>query len=324
MRLTPLMTSFVVAFAVAGADAQVPPQESVHVGVFGYRPDGSVAVSAWDTLPSTNALVFTSGSGCRMGAGYREPPDHATDAWRFSGKVVSADADAAVVQLNWRRVLDQGSVAASESAVELTIQRGEKVVLDQVAAPAPPGCSATSVLFEAHYGSRPLAVVVRANEPAGAIAGGKPTPSGGGNAAAVTRRVRAYSVNLWFFHSAPGEPDQVISQPVLVTTRQASFAFPPVAIDGAGGKMRVFVTGSFEIRNGANGEELVFNAERRATPFSIEGLRDRPADIHGTSTLTMPLPRPEEVLSFEMPPIRLHGRAELPDRFSVRVQIRPR
>jgi hypothetical protein len=29
-------------------------------------------------------------------------------------------------------------------------------------------------------------------------------------------------------------------------------------------------------------------------------------------------------VSFEMPPIRLPGGAELPDRFSVRVQIRPR
>jgi hypothetical protein len=36
------------------------------------------------------------------------------------------------------------------------------------------------------------------------------------------------------------------------------------------------------------------------------------------------MPGPEEVLSFEMPPIRLHGGVELPDRISVRLQIRPR
>jgi hypothetical protein len=311
MRLTPLMVPFVVTLAVSVADAQVPAVGSVHIGVFGYRADGSINVSAWDTLPSTNALVFASGSGCRMGAGHREPPDHATDAWRFSGKVLSADASAAVVLLNWRRVLDQGSAAATESTVELTIQRGEKIVLDHIAAPAPTGCSATSVLFEAHYGSRP-------------VAGSRATSPDEGPAAAATGRVRAYRVRLWFIGRRPGEPEQVISHPELVTTREASFAFPPVMSGWAGGNMRVFVTGSFEIRNGANGEEFVFNAQRRATPFGIGGLRDRPADIYGDSTLTMPLPGPDEVLAFEMPPIRLHGGAELPDRFSVRVQIAPR
>ena len=322
MRLTPLTIASVVTFAVSVAHAQAPAEDSVHVGVFGYRADGSINVSAWDTLPSTNALVFTSGSGCRMGAGYRQPPDHATDAWRFSGKVMSADADAAVVQLNWRRVLDQGRVAASQSAVELTIRRGEKVVLDHIAAPAPPGCSATSVLFEAHYGSQPVAVTVTANDPG--RAGGQPPSSEEGDAAAVTSRARAYSVNLWFIGHRPGEPDQVIGHPVLVTTREASFAFAPVMSGGAGGNMRVLVKGSLEIRNGTNGAELVFNAQRRATPLGIGSVRDRRADIHGTSTLTMPLPGPEEVLSFEMPPIRLRGGAELPDRFSVRVQIAPR
>ena len=244
-----------------------------------------------------------------MGAGYREPPDEATDAWRFSGNVLSADAEAAVVQLTWQRVLGQGSAAATESSVELRIRRGEKVVLDHVAAPASPGCSATTVLFEAHYGSRPMAIIVRPGMAAGSR-----------RERAVGESLRPYTMNLWFVRTAPGQPEEVLAQPVVVISKEAAVAFAPLTLEAPEGPVVVRVTGSFDITKGSSGEELVFVAARTITPASGSP-RDGAAQIQGTSKVTTPMPGPEEVLSFEMPPIRLHGGAELPDRLSVRVQI---
>jgi hypothetical protein len=43
----------------------------------------------------------------------------------------------------------------------------------------------------------------------------------------------------------------------------------------------------------------------------------------GTSTTTNPMPGPDDVLSFEMPSIRLlNGGPALPDQFAIRVRIR--
>ena len=44
----------------------------------------------------------------------------------------------------------------------------------------------------------------------------------------------------------------------------------------------------------------------------------------GTSRIINRMPGPEEVLSFEMPPITLDGQRAAPDQFSVRVKIAPR
>ena len=104
------------------------------------------------------------------------------------------------------------------------------------------------------------------------------------------------------------------------------FAFAPVTIDTPRGAVIVQVTGSFGVTNGASGSpQLVFVTSRRATfTQADQAARDSVSDSQGSSRTTNPMPSPDEVLSFELPPLRMNGRPSVPDQFSVRVRIAPR
>jgi len=67
---------------------------------------------------------------------------------------------------------------------------------------------------------------------------------------------------------------------------------------------------------------LIFSTARRVIPTS-RGRSTRDAVTLGTTRVTHRMPGPDEVLSFEMPPVKLSGQ-EAPDQFSVRVKITPR
>jgi hypothetical protein len=185
------------------------------------------------------------------------------------------------------------------------------------------------VAFEARYGSHPMRIAGRPGSDSGAGvaavgARGSSAPTSRGRIA--NEPLRAYGVNLWFVRSTPGRPDQVLHQPVLVINSNSggTFAFAPVTVEAPDGPVVTRVSGSISINNGANGEQLVFVTERRVTPTASVATRDRAPDASGGSITTIPLPGPDDVVAFEMPPIRLSGRPELPDRFSVRVQVKPR
>ena len=104
------------------------------------------------------------------------------------------------------------------------------------------------------------------------------------------------------------------------------FAFAPVTIDTPRGAVIVQVTGSFAVTNSASGSpQLVFVTNRRATLTQTEQApRDSVSESQGSSRTTNPMPAPDEVLSFELPPLRMTGRPAVPDQFSIRVRITPR
>jgi hypothetical protein len=132
------------------------------------------------------------------------------------------------------------------------------------------------------------------------------------------------NVNLWLVHSAPGREDEVQHQESRATHEGAAFAFAPVAIDGEGGPASVQVTGSFAVHtNSQTGDQsLIFMTSRRVTRGGDQP-RDG-ADVAGSSRIVKTMPGPDEVLSFEMPPMRgASGRPAPRDQFSVRVRIAP-
>jgi hypothetical protein len=119
----------------------------------------------------------------------------------------------------------------------------------------------------------------------------------------------------------PGQPEEVSHQ-LLRAGDGASFSFPPVSIATGHGAAIVHVTGSIETTRAAGSDgQLVFSTARRVIPTSRGQSRD--AVTLGTTRVTHRMPGPEEVLSFEMPPVKLSGQ-EAPDQFSVRVRITPR
>jgi hypothetical protein len=319
MRLHTTLATVVLLSAASGVRAQLSGNDSIQVGIFGYDRDGTVVVSAWDPVPSKKSMVFASGF-CRVGAGFRDLPEYATDAWRFSWTAVSITEQTAVIQLDWQRVLDaRQPVTAPGGSVQLTLQWGEKVVLDTVADQLPSGCGGQSMTFEARYGIHPMRVSVRGN------ASGNAAKSTGSQTATPkwAQFKPAFSVKLWFMRRVPGKPDEVLAQPALLVMKEGTFAFAPVRINVTDGTVVVVVHGSFSIDNDGSGGRLTFVTERRAEWQSLQTNRDRPPELDGSSRTTIPLPGPDEVISFEMPPIRFNGRRALPDQFAIRVQITP-
>jgi hypothetical protein len=348
-----LMTLAALLLTAPGALAGQTPrnQPVVQVGVFAYRADGSASGSAFGTAESNTSTVFASASFCQLGAGYRDLPAMAAHAWRFTAKVISANADIAVVQVEWQRIMDQGTaVTGAPTSVQLTLKAGDREVLDSVAPEGTGSCSVTNAVFEARY----LALDIGAVRPgaAGGAAGGgvgRGAGTGGGTGAsvgagsgsgsgrgggvsggravghAVGRQASSdpdvLHVELWLVHSVPGGEEQTVYQALRSSREGAMFAFAPRSIQTAQGAITVQVTGSFSTRSGPGGAHLIFATDRRV---SFGPVRGASTDEQGTSRLTQPMPGPDDVLSFELPALTgTNGRPAVPDQFAVRVRIRP-
>ena len=107
----------------------------------------------------------------------------------------------------------------------------------------------------------------------------------------------------------------------------ADFAFAPITVENGKRPLTVQVTGSFSVTaSPGRGEQLVFSTNRRVmTTTSTQMPRDGFPDTQGTSRTTTVMPGPDDVLSFEMPPVRPSpGSAAIPDQFSLRVRIAAR
>ena len=324
------VASVFLCHAPGSAAAQPANAESiVQVGVFGYRADGSGAGAAYDTEPSLDSRVYASRTLCQVGAGYRDAPAWAMHAWRFSGRVVSKTADSAVVQLTWQRTLDSGSeVALPEHVVQLTLQRGEPVMLDTVPGAADSPCS-LNVSFEARYmprfsdrrGSARVADVegslARARDGTGVAGPSVRTGESGLSAGQTPDRGTLMDVDLWLVHTAPDRKDEVIHQRVRSPQEGADFGFAPLSILTPQGRVIVQVNGSFGVADG----QLTF-VTNRSVKYAFQSVSGPIPDAQGTGRTVTLLPTAREVLSFEMPPIAASpGRAPLPNQLEVRIRI---
>jgi hypothetical protein len=350
------LSSIMITLLVAQADAAAPVRQAksqavdldppaIQVGLFSYRPDGTVQGSAVDTgLSLAESVQYVS--ACGLTSGNRPVPDGATDAWRISGRILSTSAEEAVIKLDWQRIRAGGVAVNSPGAsVQLTLQSGDRVPLDSVNVDGTDGCPSRTVGFEARYGPRGLSMSPggggRGTGGGGARAGssgagGSATVSGSGGFG-VGRSVRPpgdsiadrpdsprFAVDLWLVHNAPGRNEDAIQQVLTGVRGSAQFAFPPVTIDTAQTSVNLQVTGIVRfMTDDAGVKQMVFITMRNAKFSRIAGsVRDALTSVQGASTTTHPMPGPDEVLSFELPPLRLPNGPAIPDQFSVRVRIR--
>ena len=353
MRMFMLLPALLLAAPGALAGQTPQNQPVVQVGVFAYRADGSASGSAFGTAESQTSSVFASASFCQLGAGYRDLPAMAAHAWRFTVKVISADADIAVAQVEWQRIMDRGTaVKGAPTTVQLTLRAGEREVLDSVAPESTGSCSVmypvTNGVFEARY------MPLNRFAPVGSAAGGRGMARGGGGTGAsvgagsgsgsgvgrgsgggisggrggargvggqANSDTDLLSVELWLVHSVPGGEEQTVYQRLFSSREGAMFAFAPRSIQTPEGAITVQVTGSFSTRDSPGGTRLIFATERRV---SFGPARGASTDEQGTSRLTQPMPGPDDVLSFELPPLTgANRRPSVADEFAVRVRIRP-
>ena len=345
-------------------------EPTVQVGLFSYHADGTAAGSAFGTSERLESTVYASASLCQLGAGHqdvRELPATAAHAWKFTGRVVSANAESAVVQLEWQRIMNEGAdVTEAPASVHLTLKAGDRVLLDSVAPQTRRGCSVTNASFEARYVARSAGLRHQFTPRAGGgvgtgigagagtgaggglgtgggaglgrgAGGGVGASSGGGGGARTGYGSRvivqgenldpeSLKVELWLVHSAPGMAEDHTTYQALTSTREgAMFAFAPVSVATPEGTVGVQITGSFATQSGPSGDRLVFQTGRRLSYSATTAQpRDRVQEAEGVGRIVRPMPGPDEVLSFELPALgALRGHSAVPDRFSIRVRIRP-
>jgi hypothetical protein len=343
------LTACVVA-EEAGAQATQDPSPIVQVGVFKTRPDGRQNGAAYTTpkedwSETLHSVVWVG--PCSHGAGGATPRAEATDAWRISGQVVGVTAEQAVVQLDWQRILMEGQPATSPGgSVRLTLRVGERTVLDSVPSLSGGQCGdfpVGAVSFEARFapkntglwgsaggGVRISAGTTGLGGTGGGGIGAEGSATRGGSAGAMRRGTAGgslvFDVDLWLVHSAPNRQDEVLHQIVQAAVAPVEFKFLPIKVATPEGELTALVFGSVAITTKSEpNREFVFITDRRVTFVSRKRpARDEPAEAQGGGHVTVPMPGPDQVLSFEMPPLRVpKGGPPVADRLSVRVRITP-
>ena len=318
----------------------------LQIGVFSYGPDGGAQAAAYATSLASESFQYVA--GCEIGGGNRPVPDRATDAWRVSGAVERVTADEAVVRVDWQRVRAGGAAVTSPGgSLELTLHPGDRVPIDSATPEPTATCGGRTIGFEARFGPRPgwmigprgpltaspAVTIMRSGGGGGGIGTGAGSGSGagtGGGARSVSAGraalagSKALTADLWLVRtdkSQPEKPDFNLQGVVLQKVQgTVPFAFTPFTIETSAGPIAVQINGSLQVTTERGSAELVFTAIRDVKYTTRDTNRDLTRT--GSSTTRNPMPGPDEVLSFELPPILLPNGATLPDQYSVRLRIR--
>jgi hypothetical protein len=323
----------------------------LQVGVFSYGPDGKPQAAAYSTTLDTESIQYIA--GCEIGGGNRPVPDRATDAWRLAGKVETLTAEEAVVRIDWQRIRAGKAAAASPGgSIQLTLHPGDRVPLDSANPDPTPGCGSRTVSFEAKFEPRPgwmvgpngplnhspAVTIMRNGSGGGASTGsGSGSGSGGGSVSAGATSVqkadppsgantRTYTAELFLVRtdkSDPEKPDFNLQGLVLKDVQTTSFEFSPFTIITSAGPVNVQITGGLLITTSGTEPTFSFTAIRTIRYSGAGPARDAINTATGRSTTRNPMPGPDEVLSFELPPIRVPNTSvTVPEQYSVRVRIR--
>jgi hypothetical protein len=352
MKLHIACLAGVVAFADAAAWAQTTQVKAdppiVYSGLFAVR-DGRRLGSAAQTGEHVGAdlagtVYLTPCSGMGAASPGRPVSAFATDIWLMSGKVVELSEEQVSVQVGWRRTRRGGQEESSpEQSITLTLKRGERNTLESVPVAASGSCEARTVLLEVVFASRQeLYAVTDADLARGNAGGGRAVVSGptvsvqgagryppGGSASSFGASktphpaLEALTADLWLVRSTPGRADETLHITKQVSPFPVAYAFAPLAIQSVSGTVSVKVEGTVEAGLAPEGEpRFHFTAGRTVTSSTSNrpALDGKPL-VEGSTKTTVALPGPDEVISFEMPPLRAPDGVTLPDRLSIRVRL---
>lgn len=337
------------------AYAQMPQkmqEPTVHFGLYEKQPNG---------LPRGSASQNGDGPGADLsGTVYITPcegvgganPGHedkisasATEMWRLSGSVVALSADQASAQLSWQRTRQLGQdVDSGVQTRSLVLKRGERVTLETIDIPAAGACLARTValdvIFESH--ARLLESVteaMRARQSANATGSGQ---TGSGQMRMFEERVgdarvmrmappgapapRVHFADLWLVRSAPGRADETTHITSSVLSFPAAFAFPPFSFQSAEGTATIQVNGTVESGLSPDGRPTLFFSAGRRVAFSpsAQPTRDNAPTTEASTKTSVPMPGPDDVIAFELPPLRLPGGGTLPEQLSIRIRVTSR
>jgi hypothetical protein len=343
MKSRRALLTAVMALAHVSAWAQTPTPANkpiIYSGLFAIRSDGSSSGFASQTGEYVGAdlagtLYLSPCSGMGASSVGREVSAFATDIWFMSGRVLELTDQYASLQVGWRRTRRNGQNETSpEQSVTLTLKRGERHNLETISVPATGSCEARTASLGVVFGSRQEITGITPEAYRGGSVGaksgyvqgslwrdGRPVPpSGGGVTSPALERLTA---DLWLVRSTPGQPDETQYLASQLIPIPVAYSFPPVTIQTAAGPIMIKVEGTLEAGLSPDGQRRFhFVAGRTITAStSSRPARDVKPLVEGSNKVTFAMPEGDEVLAFEMPPLRTPDGTTLPDRLSIRVRI---
>jgi hypothetical protein len=269
--------------AAPAAAAQAEPRVIV-VGPV-YQPNGVVNGETISLPPGTPsvAYVFSRRTLCETATITSTEPADAGFGWRLAAHVLSATPAEVTVSIDWRRVWDGGQRLMSGPAgtAQLSLHPGDRIPLDHISNVRPTqDCRAVGMGLEVRLGHIPARRAVPVTPPLGAREGG----------------VGLLDVDLWLVHTAPSGREQAHHQKVRLSTTGGPFTFAPVTFSTRQGEVGVELNGTFLRYTSAGGSEfLLLNMSR-----VVSGGTAPAGGLAGSTSSFVPLPRGDEVLSFEM------------------------
>jgi hypothetical protein len=283
----------VLALAVLAQQSPAPaspsaPAPEPRVLVIGpvYQPNGTVngeTIALPPTSPSV-VYVYSRRTVCETATIATTEPADAGFGWRLAAHVVSAAATEVAVSVDWQRLWDGGQRLKTGPAgtAQLSLHPGDRIPLDHISNARPTdACRAVGMGLEVRLGHMPA--TRRTGEvtlPLGAREGG----------------VGQLDVDLWLVHTSPAGGEQAQHQKVRLSTTGGPFTFAPVKFTTGQGEVGVELNGSFLRYTSAGGSEfLLLNMSR-----VVSGGTAPAGGVPGTTSSFVPLPRGNEVLSFEM------------------------
>jgi hypothetical protein len=152
-----------------------------------------------------------------------------------------------------------------------------------------------------------------------------------------------FEAEVWLVHKTPDGSEHVQQQSVRFGAAGVPFTFPPVQVAGSGGAITIDISGSVQTLNStgqrygltqgyvARGRGAaaapstesatplfgisIARRARRATPF---------IDTRGATDISLQTPKPEDVLSFELPALQKSTEDLLKGHtFSIRLRVTP-
>lgn len=284
-----MLTAFLIGLVAqqGGVAAAPPPPPELKVVVAApvYHPDAAVSgesATLAGGVPSV-LYVFSRRSICDTATrGATEPAD-AGFGWRVASHVVSASASDVIVSVDWRRMWDRGQKVNDGPAgtVQLTLHPGDRIPLDHIPNVKPTdACRAVGMGLEMRLGRAAGSGRPGVTPPLGAREGG----------------AGSLDVDLWLVHTTPAGSEQAQHQTVRLTRTGGPFTFAPVKFVTGRGEVGVELTGSFQRYTAASGGELLLISMSR----QISGGTAPAGGLGGATSSLVALPRPEEVLSFDM------------------------
>jgi hypothetical protein len=339
-----------VAWSQVAPFAPQPDGEPVvWIGLFEHAGDGRIlgmAVSDADAVGAdVTSLVYLGPCGMVGASSNLRPPAAATDVWKLGGRLVSLDAQSAVVDVTWQRVREDGREVDDEmKSGAFQLRQGDRQTLASLAIPERGICPARTSTLDITYTRRPFPRrasgggvtslrVGRAGSQAGGAGGGiaANTATGAGvqsTGASDTFTVTPFArqqttADLWLVHKRPGSDDQSQHLQIDVLPFPRASKFAQVTIGSPAGTFAVDVECDVETGLTPEGEPRLFISASRKITFTpaVGQARDRRPVVEGSIKTAVPRPGPNDVLEFELPAIEYPGAPAIPDRLSIRLKL---